>query len=208
MAYAVLALAVIVLCVEARNLQAEDILRYTPENPILAALMLTVMTTAAAFIPIFPMMLFYFAAGILFSFWAALAVGAIGIFTSTAVMYFVGRQTGSGYIDKLIPKYPKLAAIDKWRKNNDVFMTYVIRVSGLPVNLVSTLLGSMNIRFPFYVLGTFIGMIPGLISCVLIGNQVKGEFSWTVIALIVAVNAGAFAVAFIYNRITARKAER
>ena len=46
-----LAVVVIVLCVFARGLSAEDILRYTPENPILAALVITLMTAAASMIP-------------------------------------------------------------------------------------------------------------------------------------------------------------
>lgn len=200
-----LAVVVIVLCVFARGLSAEDILRYTPENPILAALVITLMTAAASMIPVFPMMIFYFACGMLFPFIWAVLVGAIGIFVEAMAQYLLGRRMGSGHVDALIEKHPKLAVIRSWQVNNDVFLTYLLRVSGLPVNMVSVFVGAMGIGPGAYLLGTYIGMIPGLISCILIGMQVKGEFTWQLIVTIVLINAVSFAIAFFYNRHASQK---
>lgn len=200
-----LAAALVAVCIFARSLRVEDILRYTPDNPLLALLALTLMTAAASMIPVFPMMLFYFAGGILFSFWGALFSGAAGILAAASLQYAVGRRMGSGYVDTLIEKHPKLVKVRTWQVNNDVFLTYLLRISGLPVNMVSVFIGAMGIRFPAYLLGTYIGMIPGLISCVLIGYQVKDSFSWQLIAAVVLINAASFVVAFLYNRCASRK---
>jgi uncharacterized membrane protein YdjX (TVP38/TMEM64 family) len=202
-----LAAALIVVCVLARGLSAEDILRYTPENPILAALAITLMTAAASMIPVFPMMIFYFACGMLFPFVWALIVGALGIFAEALIQYRLGVRMGSGYVDSLIAKYPKLSIIRSWKVKNDVFLTYLLRVSGLPVNMVSLFIGAMSIPLPAYLLGTYIGMLPGLISCVLISLQVKDTFTWQLVVAIVLINALSFLVAFLYNRHASRKAK-
>lgn len=197
--------AVIVLCVFARGLSAEDILRYTPENPILAFLVITLMTAAASMIPVFPMMIFYFACGMLFPFGWAVIAGAVGILVETMLQYLLGRRMGASHVDKLIARYPKLSVIRSWQVNNDVFLTYLLRVSGLPVNMVSMFVGAMGVGTVPYLLGTYIGMLPGLISCILIGMQVKGEFTWQLIATIVLINAASFVIAFLYNRYASRR---
>ena len=200
-----LILAVIVLCVLARGLSAEDLLRYTPENPFLAAIVITLMTAAASMIPVFPMMIFYFACGMLFPLGWALLVGAVGIFVEAMVQYLLGRRAGASHVDRLIEKYPKLSVIRSWKVNNDVFLTYLLRVSGLPVNMVSLFVGAMGVAPAPYLAGTYIGMVPGLISCILIGMQVKDEFSWQLILTIVLINVASFVVAFLYNRYASRK---
>lgn len=192
--------AVIVLCVFARGLSAEDILRFTPENPFFAFLVMTLMTAAASMIPVFPMMIFSFACGMLFPFWGAVLTGAIGIFAETMLQYLLGRRMGSSHVDKLLARYPKLSVIRSWQVHNDVFLTYLLRVSGLPVNMVSLFVGALGVRLLPCLLGTYLGMLPGLISCILIGMQVKSEFTWQLIAMIVLINAASFVIAFGYNR--------
>lgn len=195
-----LVLALLILGILARGLSVEDILRYTPNNPILAALVVTLMTAAATLIPIFPMMLFYFACGMLFPFGWALFVGAIGIYVSTLIGYALGRGLGCGYVTSLLEKYPKLSVVRTWQSKNDVFMAYLLRVLGiLPVNMVSLFMGAMNIRLFAYLLGTTIGMAPGLISCVLISMQVKQGLSWQLILAIIALNAASFVIAMLYK---------
>ena len=71
--------------------------------------------------------------------------------------------------------------------------------------MVSVFVGAMGIGPGAYLLGTYIGMIPGLISCILIGMQVKGEFTWQLIVTIVLINAVSFAIAFFYNRHASQK---
>lgn len=200
--------ALIVLCVLARGLSYEDILRYTPKNPLAAALVITLMTAAASMIPVFPMMIFYFACGIAFPFGWALVVGALGIFVSTLLQYAIGHRAGSGYVDSLLQKHPKLSVIRTFQAQNDMFLAYLLRISGLPVNLVSLLMGAMDLPFGAYMLGTYIGMLPGLISCVLISVQVKDSFTWQLVAAVIAINAVSFLIAFLCNRVAHKRAEK
>ena len=194
----------IVLCVFARGLNAQDILRYTPENPILAASVITLMTAAASMIPVFPMMIFYFACGMLFPFGWAMFVGAVGILAEAIIQYGLGRRLGASYVDGWIAKYPKLSIIRTWQTKNDIMLTYLLRISGLPVNLVSLLLGAMGVKSVPYLIGTYIGMLPGLISCILIGVQVKQTFTWQLVLAIVIINAASVGVAFLVNRLVRR----
>lgn len=195
-----LALVLIILCVLSRGLSAEDILRYTPANPFLAALVITFMTAAASMIPVFPMMIFYFACGMLFPFGWALVAGGVGILVEAMLQYWLGRRMGASYVDTLITRHPKLAVVRSWQAHNDVLLTYVLRISGLPVNMVSLFTGALGIDIAPYLLGTYIGMIPGLISCVLISMQVKHEFTWQLVLAIVLINAASFGIAFLVNR--------
>lgn len=205
---AALAIATLVLCLFARTLSAEDILRWTPDNPLLAALVITLMTAAASMIPVFPMMIFYFACGMLFPFFWAVLVSALGVLVEAMLQYALGRRMGAPYIDRLLGKYPKLAVIRTWQVDNDVFLTYLLRISGLPVNMVSLFVGAMGVSTGAYLLGTYIGMLPGLLSCILISVQVKGDFSWQLIATIVGLNAASFGVAFVCNRLAKKRAKK
>lgn len=203
-----LAVAVIMLCVFSRGLSAEDIVRYTPENPFLAALVITLMTAAASMIPVFPMMIFYFACGMLFPLGWALVAGGVGIFVEAMLQYLLGRHMGAAYVERLIGRYPKLAVVRTWQTHNDVMLTYLLRISGLPVNMVSIFTGALGVDIAPYLIGTYIGMIPGLISCVLISLQVKHEFTWQLVLAIVLINAASFGVAFLVNRFTRSQSKK
>lgn len=156
----------------------ELILDYTPENPALAAITLLVMYAAKSMSVVFPLILLQLAGGYLFSPPVAILVNLMGMLICISLPYWVGRSSGTGAVDKLLEKHPKLASIVERQQNNDFFLSFFLRVVGfLPGDLVSMYLGSINVSFGPYLIASMLGALPSVISITLMGASITDPTS-------------------------------
>ena len=193
-----------------REMTAEDLSRLAPGNLWTAALWFWALYALKALSMVFPLPVLQLGAGLLFPLPAALGVNAVGALAGGAVGYWVGRFEGAYRVAELLVRYPKAREILGLRQERELIFVCLIRAVGVvPVDVASILLGSMRVSFPVYLLGTLLGMSPGIAAATVMGASITQPGSpafWGALGA----NTLMIAIAMLlYRRIAAkRKGER
>lgn len=157
-----------------RSLTVDDILNYTPSEPLLAALFLWMAFALKSLSLVFPILLLFAVSGQLFPLPVALLVNTIGVAISMTLPYLLGRASELDFTEKLLKKYPKLQDIRKQRENSSFFLSFLMRAIGvLPCDVVSMYFGSTKMDYLPYITGAVLGFMPDLICATILGNQIE-----------------------------------
>lgn len=169
----------IVVGFQFKDISVADIVNYTPENPFLAACILIGLYALKSISIIFPLIVLNISAGMLFSPFWAIMVNIIGSFVVSAIPYYIGRFMGRSIAMKVMRKYKKFDDMTKMPiVQNPWFYSYFLRViSILPGDLVSMLLGSIKLKFMPYILGSLLGIFPGMLAATFMGTAISDPTS-------------------------------
>lgn len=169
-----------------RNLTFEQVVSYTPENLFLAALCLIGLYALKSLTVVFPLVALYMAAGVLFPFWPALLINVLGLVVCASIPYCIGRFSGSGLIDWLDRKFPKIDKLNHLQMNNTLFSAYLLRVvSILPGDVVSMYFGASRSSYFPYIVGSLLGLSPIMVIQTLMGENLDDPFSLKFFLLLV-----------------------
>ena len=100
-------LFVIVIKKSEQPLSVDVILKYTPENKILASIIILAFFALKSLTIIFPLSMLYFTNGILFQSLTAVLISTIGLAITITIPYLIGKCSGKEVIQKICKKYPK-----------------------------------------------------------------------------------------------------
>lgn len=157
---------------ELKSFSAEDILQYTPQNLYFAALVMLGIFAVKSITVFIPLTVLYLACGIIFPTPAAIFISAIGLLISLTLPYFLGFLLGSKAVNLLLTKYEKTHELKRLRLKNEWLFAYILRaVKILPSDLVSMVLGAEKMNYSKYLLGSFAGMFPTLVSTIIMGSS-------------------------------------
>lgn len=189
-----------------RNITAEQLLKYTPENIWLAAIVIIAMFSLKSLTFFFPMIVIVTACGMTApNMWAALAINTIGIFCMMNIPYLIGRFAQREYVEKLVMKHKKMQEIISLNMSNGIFFAFFLRIINcLPYDIVGMFLGSVNMKWRDYIIGSMLGTLPGMICCTFMGNYIDDPFSAKFIASVV-INVGISVICGIAYLIYAKK---
>jgi len=96
---------------------------------------------------------------------------ALGALVSGVVTYFLGVWLGSGTLDALVG--PRINRIRRGIRRSGVLAIATVRLLPIaPFTLVNLVAGASRIPLTDFVLGTVIGMLPGLTVMSLLGHQI------------------------------------
>jgi len=168
---AAMAVCIVLFFLFGRDVDAETLSRFAPDNPWLAALFLTAAYALKSQTLFFPLVALYLAGGLLFPTPAALLVNLLGVTACIAVPYAAGRLSAADTLARLKEKYPKLQAVERMRRKSNVLFAALLRAVGfLPGDVVSLYLGAARMPFGPYVLGSLAGLAPTLIAVTILGG--------------------------------------
>lgn len=154
------------------DLEAEDLIRWSPGNPWLAALFLVALYGLKSMTVFFPLVALYLAGGLLFPLPAALAVNLLGLAVCTAVPYLIGRCSAAETLDRLRAKYPKLQTLERLRRENHFLFAVLARAVGiLPGDVVSLYFGAVRLPFFPYLAGSLLGLAPTMVAVSIMGSS-------------------------------------
>lgn len=187
-----------------RGVTIEHILEYTPENLWLAALLMIGLFTLKSLSLVFPMALLLAASGSIFpNYIAALLVNSAGVAMMLTLPYLIGRYAEREFVENLINKSKKADKIREIKSNNELFIAYFMRVLNLPCDIVSIFLGSTGFSPLKYIIGSYLGMLPGIITTTLMGANVSTPTSpkfWAAVVTELVFSVGSAAVYYFYKR--------
>ena len=128
------------------HLSVQELLRYQPENKVLAAFAMWGLFLLKSVDFVIYSGLLYAIDGILFPLPAALFVNLVGIVIISTVPYFVGKSLGSPILKRIEAKYPKFQEVEKKSGDNVFLLALLLRCVGLPYNLVGMYMGARKCR--------------------------------------------------------------
>ena len=153
------------------NFSLQELLRYQPENPLPAALVMCglFLLKSVDFIIFSPIL--YAASGIMFPLPAALLLNLLGSLILSIVPYFVGQSLGAPILEWIYRKYPKFSETGHLSKRGTFLLTVVLRCVGIPINIVSLYMGAANFSFWPYLAGSVLGILPIMLPYTVIGES-------------------------------------
>lgn len=144
---------------------------------ITTALMLILFNLVKSFAFVITPSIIFVVSGIVFEdLWVAILVNLIATEIALVPTYYLGKLTGSGMVNALKKRFPKVKKIDDFAGENEVVLSFVLKATGLvPGDTTSLVLGAMNISFLKYFIGASLGALPLNIMWAVVGN--KGDLS-------------------------------
>lgn len=157
-----------------KKLSVDDILNYTPSEPVLAVLFLWLAFALKSLSLVFPVVALFAVSGQLFPLPIALAVNTVGIAITMTLPYLLGRASELDFSDKLMAKYPKLREVRQLREQSSFFLSFLVRAIGvLACDVVSMYFGSTKMDYLPYITGAVLGFMPDLICATILGQQIE-----------------------------------
>lgn len=161
-----------------KEVTVDTLLDFTPRNPILAAIFMVLMYSFKSLTVFFPITVLNIAGGFIFPPPVALLVNSVGVIAELTIPYWIGRLSGAGFADKLTKKHPKIAELSRFGTNGVFFKSFFLRViSILPGDAVSMYLGAKKLPFGIYLLGSFLGTFPTMVTATLLGTSITDPTS-------------------------------
>ena len=123
---------------------------------------------------------------------AGFLVAAIGALLSAITTYFIGTAIGRDTLRSVLgPRLSRL--LNQIRRSGILAVASLRLVPVAPFTVVNLVAGASDIRFRDFLVGTIIGLLPGLIALTLLGYQIS-ELLTEPSALQLAILAGAVAI--------------
>ena len=184
-------------------LSVNTILRYTPENTILAAVILLAFFALKSLTVVFPLSILYFASGILFHSVAAALISTAGLAITITIPYWIGKYSGKQAVQEICQKYPKAEMVARDQETNTFFACFITRIVGfLPCDIVSIYFGACDTAYPIYLAAGVSGSLLSIITTTLLGEKISDPFSVEFIIVLlcrILVSAGAVAINYRLN---------
>jgi phospholipase D1/2 len=140
--------------------------RGTPWAPVVVVLIYT----PAAFV-LFPRPLLTLLTVIAFGPRLGFVYGMAGILLSALATYYAGRVLRPATVERLTGKYSSHAG-KVLREHGLAAMIAIRIVPAAPFVLEGILAGAMRIKLWHYMVGTFVGMLPGVLATSVFGDQI------------------------------------
>jgi phospholipase D1/2 len=119
----------------------------------------------------FPVTALIAGTAVTFGAWPGLAYASAGSMASAVVTYFIGSWVGTGALRQLIG--PRLSRMRRLIAKRGVLAVMSIRLVPIaPFTVVNLVAGALRIPLLDYVIGTALGLAPGLVAMSLLGDQI------------------------------------
>jgi phospholipase D1/2 len=118
--------------------------------------------------------------------WLGFGSAAVGVLASASLVFMIGRMVGIKPVQRMLG--PRLRRLQKTIVGNGIIAVVLTRmVPVAPFSLVNMAAGASGVRFSDFIIGTVIGMAPGLIAMSVFGAQIADilhQPSWSSVALL------------------------
>ena len=115
-----------------------------------------------------------FTAGALFGFWKGLVIVSIGSTVGAGCAFLISRFLIRNYIKRKFQNNERFKSIDDGIKEESWKIVILARLSPvIPFFILNYALGITKIRFFHFIIASWIGMIPGTMTYVLMGSMGK-----------------------------------
>jgi len=176
----------IVICIVL--FQWTDLRRYAKPEEIRAAIQSVGFLAPLLYLLIYSIAPVFFVPGWIITIAGGLAFGplwgtvltVVGATIGATLAFFVGRFLGRGFVTRLLKeKFKSVASLDEKAASRGFEVVFFLRLIPLvPFNVLDYMAGISKIGARDYILGTFLGIIPGTFAYVFLGSTLTQIKSW------------------------------
>ncbi|MEX2332993.1 MAG: VTT domain-containing protein [Pseudohongiella sp.] len=131
---------------------------------------LIIVIYVVALLLMFPLTVLVVVTAMLFGPWWGLLYAGAGTLSSSAVTFWVGRMLGEAPLQRYSGRY--VTSLRRYMGERSIRSMIVINLLPLaPFTFTNLMAGAFSLPFPRYMLGSAIGIIPGLAVVTLLGGQ-------------------------------------
>lgn len=192
-----------------RDISVDSLKNFAPNAPLLAVGFLLALYAFKSMTVVFPIIVLNVLGGFLFEPVWAMIINCVGVAIELAIPYWVGKLSGAELVHKLERKYPRFSRIFGEKADNHFFLSFFLRaIYCLPGDLISMYFGAIRMPFGKYMLGSFLGMLPGTVAATLFGMSITDPTSalfWISIVLTVGVGAVSIVVYLLWKKRQSKK---
>jgi len=124
----------------------------------------------------FPRWLITLAAVAIFGPWAAFAYAQLGVVLAAIFGYVMGKLVSLRTVQRMAgPRMHRLTRL--LRRRGLIAVTMVRLVPIAPFVVINVVMGAMRIRLHHYLVGTVLGMLPGMLATTVLGDQLTEAIS-------------------------------
>jgi len=153
-----------------KNANVEDVKNYILSFGKLAPLVYTIMFTLSA-LTLFPDSVLAISGGMIFGFYYGILYTIIGAILAASLGFFLSRILGQNIVNKFL-KNNKLKVINSV-ENKGFISVFILRLIPLvPFDIISYGAGLTKVSYVDYITATALGIVPGVLIYINIGNQV------------------------------------
>lgn len=153
----------------------------------------------------FPVTVMIAATALALGSWQGLLYAGIGSVASALSTYFIGRLIGTQPLRDFMG--PRINRISRSMARQGIVTMVAVRLLPVaPFTLVNLVAGSIRVPFADFLIGTLIGLAPGLITMSVLGGQVLDIFqdpSFTTLGIMLAVLVGGIGLSLLLQRLMA-----
>lgn len=192
----------LILCLAFKDeITVERIANLVPANPVLAILVILILFAVKGISVFIYCGVLYAVCGILFPLPVAVLINVLGSAAMVSLPFWIGRKAGTGMLERLIEKHPKLKQLQELPNQSELIMAFFTRVIGvLPSDPVSMYFGACGMRYGRFLVGSLIGLLPIAVSFAVMGENIQSVTS-PVFAVSVGVVIGSMILAIILYRV-------
>ncbi len=193
------------------SLTVQELLRYQPENKLLAALVMCGLFLLKSVDFLIHFGVLFAMSGVMYPLPLALFVNVFGILIISTVPYWIGRRLGAPLLDQLCEKHPRLRNVEKLGIQSEIVLNVLIRVMGIPVNIASLYMGARRFSFGKYLFASVLGNMSMMVPYTLMGlnadNPNSPIFIWSAMSELILSVCAIITYVFLLKR-TARNARK
>jgi phosphatidylserine/phosphatidylglycerophosphate/cardiolipin synthase-like enzyme/membrane protein DedA with SNARE-associated domain len=156
---------------------------------------------------VFPVTVLIALTAITFGLWPGLAYASAGALLSAAATFQAGQLLGRGWLGGLMG--PRTAKVSRQLARQGILSILVLRLAPVaPFTLVNLVAGASRVRFRDYMIGTVMGMAPGLILMTALGDRLRRVWedpSWGQIMMLILVAALWLGLSVALQRVVSRR---
>ncbi len=169
-------------------------------GPVVFVVLYTLLTVL-----LFPGSVLTLAAGVLFGVAAGTALTVVGATIGATLAFLVARRLGRAQVEQVAGR--RAVALDRWLAGHGISAVLLLRLVPLvPFNLLNYAAGVTGVRLRDYVLGTFVGIIPGTFAYAALGGTLNNPRSPEFLGAVALVVVLAVVTPFAERRLRARGA--
>jgi len=153
---------------------SQEIITIAENSRLLGAAVLIMVYFIKGIVMFIPIQLLYLTGGAVFGLWWGTVINTIGVAVCLTAGYCTGKYFRTGRLSRFMQKYPALAAVDKFQRENSFFFSCTVRIIGIvPCDVVSLYCGVKNIAYLPYITGSVLGMLPGILLTGVLGANIR-----------------------------------
>lgn len=176
------------------------IAEYLRGNSLTPVIVISIFVLAS--LAMIPVTLLIFAVALIFSPWIALSYSMAGCLLGGIISYGLGHALGRGTISRLAGSRINRVS-RRLAKHGVITMTAIRLVPIAPFTVVNMVAGASHIRLQDFVLGTFVGTIPGITAITIFEHQLEAAIrdpGFRSVAVLTALVAAFLVVGFLIRR--------